>query len=76
MCEIVGSYKMVKTEGREVFRGLIEDGLGEYSYQLYADTDFAVFIDCNRNHPSSEINHSCNPNTEIEEVSVNLLCIR
>lgn len=60
---------MGDTKKREVFKGLIENGVGRYNYQVYANEDHYLYLECDKTMPATYVNHSCQPNAIIEEVS-------
>lgn len=74
ICELAGEIKTQNVNGREVYKGLVENGLGRYRYQLFADTNTVVYLECDRDTVAPEINHSCSPNAKFQEVSNGGIC--
>lgn len=70
MCELVGTIKSMVNDGRRIHHGYLLNGLGEFIYQIFVDTKTIIYMDCDRSYPSSEINHSCNPNAKFVEVCI------
>lgn len=68
VCELVGTFKTMANNGRQVYKRYVEGGIGSYNYQLFADERFIVYLECDKKDDSSQLNHSCNPNAEIVEM--------
>lgn len=68
MCELFGTFKVGKTGDREVYKGLIDCGVGKYNYQVYATEQQYLYLECDKKSSALEVNHSCTPNATIEEV--------
>lgn len=72
MCELVGDFseEVIESRTQVVSKNIVVNGLGKFAYNVYADHEHVVRLDCDLSDPSSRVNHSCIPNAKFEQVTM------
>ena len=70
VCQLVGDFGRKKINGNiiRVSLNTVAKGLGKFVYQVYANHKEVITLTCDRDHPSSMVNHSCRPNAKFCQV--------